>query len=195
MVEYLLLRPVFLNLYSDCSAMTNTVFIISGAQGEGKTTRIKELSALLTESGGRLAGFIAEGGWEEGVRNGFTLKDIRSGENKRLCTTKNTEGWTSFGRFYFDPEVIQWGEELIRRGITDQADLFVIDEMGKFELAGNVWHDAFVSLVHDKKPVLVTVRTSAVNQFVAQFNLEDFQLYKLTDDKQQILNKILEAIK
>lgn len=175
--------------------MTNTVFIISGTQGEGKTTRLKELTSILSEGGIKLAGFVAEGDWKGWERNGFTLTDIRNGENSRLCTAKYTEGWLPLGRFYFDPKVIQWGEQLLLQGIKDQTDLFVLDEMGKFELAGNVWHDAFISLIRRKKTILVTVRTTLVCQFVEQFNLDKFQIFKVGDDKQKVVSRIIETLK
>ncbi|MBN2615160.1 MAG: hypothetical protein JXR71_05650 [Bacteroidales bacterium] len=175
--------------------MENNIFILSGGQGEGKTTRLGELLPLLEESGIRTAGFVAKGSWEGGMRSGFTLADIQGSVEKTLCTTQVTDGWIALGRFYFDPEVILWGEQMLQQGILNRADLFVMDEMGKFELSGNVWHPIFDSLLRNNKSLLVTVRSDFITQFIEKYTLENVQIFTTDDDLEQIVNRIRTALK
>lgn len=171
------------------------VFIISGAQGEGKTTLLNEVISILQKKDIYMAGFCAEGSWKNGQRYGFQLIDIVSGEKKICCTSDFEEGFEQLGRFYFDMNTIQWGEELLETGVETSASLFVIDEMGKFELKGKVWHNKFISLLNSQKPLLVTVRTSLLKQFIDFYGIQNSEVFSMGQDVKEIAEKIIQALK
>jgi len=171
------------------------VFIISGTQGEGKTTLLKEVISELRKSEISIAGFYAEGSWKNDQRDGFHLVDILSQTKKVLCTSEFQEGFEQLGRFYFDRNIIRWGKYLLELGIQTNASLFVIDEMGKFEMKGKVWHDPFFSLQSSGKPLLITVRSSLVEELADRFNIPQPVLFRVGQSSADIAERIISFLK
>lgn len=170
------------------------VFIVTGKQGEGKTTLLRMLVDQLKAGQIAVSGFYAEGTWKNDQRSGFSLNDIQSGLAKVLCQTGKKKSWLQYGRFYFDPSVIRWGEELLKKGLAGQADLFVIDEIGKFELEGRVWSPVFKKLIEQKKKVLVTVRETLVAEFIDGFSIDTYQLIRVGEPVEKITDRILDFL-
>jgi nucleoside-triphosphatase THEP1 len=69
------------------NTMNNKILFITGPQGGGKTTFVKELAALLKKSGFSTGGFIAEGYWENNLRSGFDIVEIGGLNKELLCNT------------------------------------------------------------------------------------------------------------
>jgi nucleoside-triphosphatase len=167
------------------------VFIISGNQGQGKTTLLLEVIENLRRRGMSLAGFAAEGSWQGAQRHGFHLRDLNSGERQVLCTADFRERLEKLGRFYFDRQTIRWGVQLLKEGLQKEAKLFVIDEMGKFEMQGKVWHDVFLSLYKSRNPLLVTVRSTWVKSFSVQFGIDRPVIFTVGQSAEDIADEMI----
>lgn len=148
---------------------TSKVFIITGHQGEGKTTFLKQVLPELNQSGIKTAGFYAEGRWENDLRTAFEIVDIRGSGQRLLCCDKKSPGSEKIGRFYFDPSAIRWGESILNGAKQEGGCLFVLDEIGKFELTGKVWYSVFFDLLAEKRPVLITVRKEILESLIQYF--------------------------
>lgn len=61
--------------------------------------------------------------------------DVQTGLRRRL-TLPGPPG-IPVGRFFFDPEVLAWGAEVLARRVP--CDLLVVDEVGPLELGGGGW--------------------------------------------------------
>ncbi len=168
------------------------VFILTGAQGEGKTTRLKELIGKLRSSGLSLYGFYANGYWENGQRSRFDLVDVQTGKQKLLCTNQSVLGFWRQGRFYFDPETIRWGTTLLD---GDKEGLAIMDEVGRFELDGKVWASPLMQLVQNDKPVLMVVRQVFVQEVVDKFGIVNPQIISPDDDLQEVAQGMLHYLK
>ena len=153
------------------------VFLISGNQGEGKTTRLKEIVLLLKEKGIRAFGFYAEGYWQHAMRNRFDLVDLRSGSRRMLCTDKVQPGFIAHGRFYFDPDTIEWGNNLLEKGAEISGQIAVIDEVGRFELNNQVWATVLEKLLKKNISLLLVVRKSFIAEIKQKFNLGDARVF------------------
>ena len=133
----------------------NNVYIISGGQGFGKTTMLKFIISELQSKGVKVGGFIAEGTWMDGIRDGFSLLRITDNYAIPLCQSKPKKGYFNLGRFWFNPDAIKIGEETLNYGMTKDVDIVVIDEIGIFELQEKIWYNTFMKLLNERKmPVL-----------------------------------------
>lgn len=141
------------------------VFIITGEQGEGKTTFLMEVLPKLAEEGVRIRGILAPGYFQDGHRTGFSLIDLATGAYEELCSERSSSCGEKHGRFYFRSEGLTFGYRALRSPlISDKTDLFVIDEVGMFELNGEVWACCINNLVGKPYPPMIwTVRHSLVN--------------------------------
>ncbi len=114
------------------------VVIVSGKQGEGKTTQCLKLAEEAVKEGRKIGGFIAPGKWKDGLRYSFELLDLRTKKLYDLASRDQIDGWEKVGSFYFNPETIKIGENILREHLKDSEWLFV-DEIGKFDVQGRVW--------------------------------------------------------
>jgi len=148
----------------DLSGWQPPVFIISGAQAEGKTTFLMEVLTRLDTHQVRVRGIVAPGYFADDVRSGFSVIDVATGTGMALCSDIPSPGSEQHARFYFRPEGLAFGRRtlLISPGY-DATDLIVIDEVGRFDVRGALWGGCIDQLVKkDHPPMIWTVR----NEFV-----------------------------
>ena len=165
------------------------IFIISGEQGEGKTTRLTEVVKALKSNGLVVKGFTAPGDWTENLRTDFLIKDICSHKSRLLCRDKTKEGFEKIGRFYFDPETIIFGKQILLDG--KPGDLLVIDEVGKFEINGKVWSGVLNTLIkRSKNPLMITIRDQYVTDVIRHFQITNSFVFNVKEDAPAILEKV-----
>lgn len=140
------------------------VYIITGEQGEGKTTFLTEILTILGREALCIRGIIAPGYVTDGLRSGFSLTDLGRGISEELSSTTPAPGGTYLGRYYFRPEGIAFGERAILTPHDDtKTDLLVIDEVGRFDVQGSLWGPCIDRLEETMNPPMIwTVRREFV---------------------------------
>jgi nucleoside-triphosphatase THEP1 len=150
------------------------LFIITGETGSGKTTFLLGLIEELRENGLSVAGFAALSDPEDGPSGSFNMLDLASGKILPLASRKFTEGWEPSGTFYFNPEGIQLGINILEDAMMADNDLIVVDEIGPFELEGKIWAGPLTRLLESQPcPILMVVRKPLVAQVMQHWNLMD----------------------
>ncbi|MBN1426105.1 hypothetical protein JXA88_16265 [Candidatus Fermentibacteria bacterium] len=107
---------------------------ILGTRGEGKTTAAVSLGLRASSAGLMTAGIVAPVVYNEGVRIGYDVVDLCSGE--RAPWLRLAEGVPTVGPF-----IVVHGGETVARGalermLSGESDLAILDEVGEWELAG-----------------------------------------------------------
>ncbi len=148
--------------------MTEAVrrIILTGAVQSGKTTLAEALVKELRRHRQEVAGIIARGLWENGQRSGFDLVDIGTGRVTPLARRKVVSG-SSASLTGFDFFVAGWkaGKRALAVENCRQAEVVVVDEVGKLELAGRGWAPLLPALLSLTRPVHVwIVRESLLAQ-------------------------------
>jgi nucleoside-triphosphatase len=142
------------------------VYIVTGGQGEGKTTFVQKVIDGLIENGVKCRGIVTPGYYRDDVRAGFSVIDLATGISQPLCSDTPSAGGEQHGRFYFLPEGLGLGySALAAPRVPGTADILVIDEVGRFELKGAVWAgclDRIVALPYP--PMIWTVRSDKVDE-------------------------------
>lgn len=67
-----------------------SIFLITGDIQGGKTSYLAELIEVLRKRNIIVGGFLAPGSYESGERSGFRLKNITSGVELAMASTKET---------------------------------------------------------------------------------------------------------
>jgi len=172
-----------------------TTFIITGKQGGGKTTKLKNVVKKLKQEGFLIRGFIADGHWLGDQRSGFDIVDLVSGDCKELCGSEFKEEYFRVGRFYFNPEALRFGENILSVNNDQKVDLLVIDEVGLFELQGKIWAAAFSRLSADfKNNLLITARIDYVDEIITKFKLNEVVVFHPNDPDGMIVRQIRKVI-
>lgn len=152
----------------------NKIILITGKQGEGKTTYVKELISILQSKGENVAGILAEGTWKEQVREAFYLVNIKTGEKYLLCNRMKENEDVSFRDFRFQKSGLLAGEKALSLSAVKEADYIFIDEVGAFELEGGGWAKNVTEITRlTGKTAFLTVRESFIKAVIARWNLDN----------------------
>ena len=151
------------------------LFFITGEVGQGKTTLLKNIINRLHENQFRTAGFIAEGFWNNGMRAGFDLHNIRTGETLIFCREYNTDGYFKLGRFYFNPVAVETGSRWLFDP-EETPDIAVIDEIGRFEVEGHLWAPALSRLLQLDGIIILVVRKKFIQSIINKWHLKNVSI-------------------
>ena len=172
------------------------IIIISGEKREGKTTFVSRLVDNLKDQNIQIIGFLSIGIHENNRRTGFDIFDLQTSQKVGLCTKTRHKGWFSFGDYYFNPEGISKGNEILDINNLNNTQLVVIDEVGPVELNGQGWSDAIEALCQASSvPQLWVVRKSLLDVIIRKWNTGNIYLFDISEDTlKDVENKILEII-
>jgi nucleoside-triphosphatase len=132
--------------------------LLEGRPGAGKTTVARRLADQLREEGVRVGGFVTGELRERGRRVGFAVETF-DGERAVLAHV-TLPGPPRVGRYGVDLEAFE-RVALPALEAAANADVVVVDELGKMELASARFRDAFSELFDASTPVVATVHAFA----------------------------------
>ena len=160
------------------SARHSQIYVLTGPVQGGKTTLVSEKISLLREKGVKVWGFLCPGSFTEGKRSAFSLVDLETGCRIPLGDANAQKGWVKFRRFFFNPEAFIAGELWIKRCLTRDPNLVVIDEVGPMELEGNGWAKTLDTLAHKSSLTqLWIVRQEIVQEVLRKWSIPEDQVY------------------
>jgi nucleoside-triphosphatase THEP1 len=167
------------------AAQQQNIFLITGTIQGGKTSYLIELADLLRKRGLSLGGFLAPGSFESGERSGFKLKNILTGVEIQMASTKETAGWFKYRRFWFNPDAFIQGMEWIHKIMPDEPQVVVIDEVGPMELEGSGWWEILEFLKSSSVPVqLWSVRENLIEEVMQRWDIPDSHIIRI--DKAEV---------
>ncbi len=106
---------------------------ITGLPGAGKTYCLLKVIEMLEGDGLKVGGMITEPIVKRNRREGFYVMDWASKE-KRVFASREITSKTMVGRFGVDISALEEVGVNALRGATANADVIVIDEVGKMEV-------------------------------------------------------------
>jgi len=172
-----------------------SLIIISGEVGQGKTTYVTQLLSNLRENGLKAGGFLSPGIFMNNRKEGFLLNDIQSGRSFHLSSRTPGEGWLRYGQYYFDPEVISKGNDILINATGNNVSLIVIDEVGPFEMADQGWAPAIDRLcMLSTIPHLWIVRRSLATKVCRKWNFGEVYIFNLDEDKEEEIVQTINSV-
>ncbi len=156
------------------------VYIITQDVGAGKTTYVESLLENLKEKGFRPAGFTAPGIFSEGKKTGFKIRNISNGDEYTLAGKQPETGWKRHGHYYFNPETIRAGQEVLLKIKEADADILVVDEVGPMEMRNEGWAQAIEELSKTSAlPQIWVVRKSLAKKAARKWNTGDVYIFDM----------------
>jgi len=160
------------------------IFIVTGKRGAGKTISLDRAVKALKATGLDVGGILAVGLWEEGIRVGFDIVDLLTGERRVLCRRGKNGGLPGFGPFYFCEEGLIVGRRALSPEQVRRADLVVVDEVGPWELQGQGWAEALDSLLTTvNTPMVWVVREEIIEAVHRHWALKEAPVFEVTAEK------------
>ena len=162
--------------------------LVTGAPGVGKTTLIRAVLAALRK---RAGGFVTEELREEGKRVGFRVCSL-DGSTAVLAHVRAARG-PRVGRYQVDVAAFEAVGVSALEAATREADLIVVDEIGKMELHSRRFMDALETALRSWKPILGTVLQAPHPWIDTLKRRPDVELYRLTERNRADLQDALLA--
>ena len=151
------------------------VFIITGNRGEGKTTFLKKCVGELQRRNLALFGFYANNVKTTTGSEGYLIKNVTTLDSRLLCQRDIPSNMDDLhlADFWFDKRAIETGEQWLKEGFSNNSPVFILDEVGKFELDGYVWDKSINHLLRFEKGVLLmTVRDRFLQRVMEKYRLD-----------------------
>ncbi len=147
------------------------IFIITGSLHGGKTSFAARLAEALKKAGRSVGGFVSPGLWNGGVRSGFDIRDVFSGETVPLARTEAVSGYR-FRQFSFFPEGIEFGFSSVKASLGRPDDYVFIDEVGKMETQGMGWGPLIPDVLSSRSAAVFAVRAEYAGLVAETFSIK-----------------------
>jgi len=170
--------------------LTHIVFI-TGQPGIGKTSVLLNAIETLKKRGYRVGGMVSREVRERGVRVGFEIVDIYTGQRGWLAHVNQPKG----------PQVSKYrvnlgdlktiGAHSILNAIH-KADVVAIDEIGPMELFSPDFKEAVVKALESNKPLLGTIHHKAQDALINTIKTrKDTEILKVTYENRNTLHNLI----
>ncbi len=110
------------------------IVVVVGDPGQGKTGLVQDIARRCREAGLPVAGVVQPAVTEEGIRVGYDLLDVATGDRRPFARSAASVAPGS-PRYTFESSGWDWAADRIRRGRQD-AKVIVVDELGRLEASG-----------------------------------------------------------
>ena len=155
---------------------SSRILLLTGQTGSGKTSTLKKLLPELKSSGIRAGGILAPGRLLASGEKEFDLELI-PGPGKYFLSSRtpadSRSGWQPIGGFYFNPEAVDKGLQHLRSLPGKQFQLYLLDEIGPFELKGLLWAQVIPDLLATGTPMIWTVRKRILELVLEKWGLQN----------------------
>ncbi len=169
-------------------------FLITGRPGSGKTSVVERTLAALRDRGLEAGGIYCPEIREGGVRQGFRIVDVGTGESKILAHVDQQVG-PKVSKYRVNvANVDELSESAIDRALED-ADFIVIDEVAPMEVHSRGFKRAVLRVLDSEKPMLAVVHKRTTTGFVGEVKARsDVQLFEVTPENRAKLHEELAGL-
>lgn len=158
------------------------MIIIHGNKNQGKTTKIKKLLTQLVADKKTVAGFYSEKKLQNNNIIGYDLITLPSKESFSFLRLHGLENQDKIGSYYINEFALAEGVVQIKKGIINQTNYVIIDEIGKLELNNKGWYVALNRLLTNYSgEIILSVRTEFVKAVIEKWQLKNVQLIDVSN--------------
>ncbi len=168
---------------------------MTGPPGIGKTSVLRRAVPELKTRDYDVGGMICREVREGGLRVGFEIMDLSTGQRGWLAHVNQSTG-PKIGKYRVnltDLDVIGAGSIL---DALQNADILAVDEIGPMELLSPAFSNALLKAVESSKPLLGTIHYRLSNSLVDRIKMrEDTEILKVTyENRENLQNLIVDKI-
>lgn len=147
------------------------LLLVTGPRGAGKTHWCMDLIGHANAQGLHASGLISPSIFLNDKKVGIGLKDLQTGEQRHLAYRKGDEDGDILTQdWQMVAETMEWGNSVLER--IDTCDLFILDEIGHFELDHGIGLVAGLDIIDEAKdfPCVVVIRPSLIGKALTRWS-------------------------
>ena len=167
------------------------IILVTGPPGIGKTSIMRRTLNELKKSEHAIGGMICREVHEGGLRVGFEIMDLSTGQRGWLAHVNQLTG-PAVGKYHVnltDLDVIGAGSIL---DAVQNADILAIDEIGPMELLSKAFSNTLRQAVESSKPLLGTIHYKLTNSVIEGIKMrEDTEIIDVTRENRTDLHTIV----
>ncbi len=170
------------------------VIVLTGRPGSGKTTTLERIIDSLVGHGCDVAGLIQPGEFRGGAKVGFSVRDLRTGEEAPLARKTSRESGHHGTGFLFD----EAGLEKARQALASvpEGAVLVVDELGPVELRGQGHMPALRQALALRPPrvLILVVRRHLVPALLAALSATDAHVVDVESEGDAAVTKVVALV-
>jgi len=170
------------------------VIILTGDQGEGKTSLIRSITSNQMLKHLCFSGFYTRGTWQDNERDNYQIHDLNSNRSSLLCERTGPVSDVRSGPFNFRENGMALGRNILDTSISEGSSIVVIDEIGHLELHGDGWSECLQTLVDQGRRMVWTIRPGLLDQIVARWPVHYLLLRSGKIDKDELAKQVLKFL-
>ncbi|MEE9236376.1 MAG: NTPase [Thermoplasmata archaeon] len=145
---------------------------ITGMPNAGKTYALQKVIDMLEAENRKVGGMVTEPIMSEGRRLGFWVMDWQT-KVKRVLASPEISSKVMVGRYGVDLEALEQVGVSAIRSATEEADVIVVDEVGKMEMESETFVEAVKDALDSDKPVILTLHKKSRNPLLQDIRRRD----------------------
>ena len=166
-------------------------FLITGRPGSGKTSVVERTVAVLRDRGFEAGGLYCPEIREGGVRQGFKIVDIMTGESRILAHVDQQIG-PKVSKYRVNLENVDAMSEVAINRALQRADFVIIDEIAPMEVFSGGFNRSVLKALDSSKPVIAVVHQRSSTGFIGEIKArQDIQLLEVTPKNRANLHEQL----
>jgi nucleoside-triphosphatase len=165
--------------------------LVTGRPGSGKTTLVIKLADRFSKRGFKVGGFITEEIRENSHRVGFQVREL--GGDTGILAHIAYKGKQRVGKYGVDVEAF---ERIALRALQDgkkEADLLIIDEIGRMESFSRAFLSALPELLDAPRPLLATAPAGNDAFLSGILSREDVSLHSLNQANRTSILEVIDG--
>ncbi len=152
--------------------MTSLKIGITGLPNAGKTFALIKVIEMLEAEERVVGGMVTEPVLVKGRRSGFWVMDWRT-KARKILASPEIDSKVKVGVYGVDLDALDEIGVPAIRSATDEADVIVVDEVGKMEMESEAFVDAVKDALDSEKPVLLTLHKKSRNPLLQDIRRRD----------------------
>ena len=160
-----------------------SILLLTGGAGSGKSSVLKTIYQKLISAGLDAAGILSPGRYLDSGEKEFDLELVPCGKKYFLSSRNSHPEWKAIGNFWFNPIAVEAGLRHLNELNPEKCDLYIIYEVGPFELDGKIWAPAIPDLMDKGIPMIWTLRQSILDQVCEKWRIADPTIVQLSENE------------
>jgi nucleoside-triphosphatase len=145
---------------------------ITGLPNAGKTSSLEKVIEMLEAQGKRVGGMLTTPLMERGRKAGFYVLNWATKE-KRVFASKDIHSKVTVGKYGVDLQALDDVGVKAIKDATAEADVIVIDEVGKMEVESDSFIQAVKDALDADKPLILTLHKKSRNPLLQDIRRRD----------------------